>query len=73
MDYKKITSTVIDPMLLAFKASLLTHFRGECDRTHATYFQDKCHVYCTSGATLHQWAISNVNRKLDDNRPIVYL
>ena len=48
-------------MLLAFKASLLTHFRSKWDRTRGTRFQGKCHIHCTSGATLHWWRVPTVN------------
>jgi hypothetical protein len=55
-------------MPLAFKASPLTCFRGKWDRTRATCFQGKCQVHCTSGATLHYWRDSTVNRKLDESK-----
>ena len=50
-----LPQTGIDPMPLAFKASLLTRFRRGWDRTPSTRFQGKFHVNCTSGATLHKW------------------
>jgi hypothetical protein len=60
-------------MELAFKAGLLSHFRGRWDRTGATHFQGKCHVHCTSGATIYQQRVSSVNRKWDKNKSFISL
>ena len=57
-------------MELAFKAGLLSRFRGGWDRTGATHFQGKCHVRCTSGATIYQKRVSSVNRKQDKNKSL---
>jgi hypothetical protein len=60
-------------MELAFKASLLTRFRGGWDRTRATHFQGKCQVHCTSSATIYQKRVSSMNRKRDMNKCFVSL
>jgi hypothetical protein len=74
MDNKKsLPQTGIDPMELAFKASLLTRFRGGWDRTRTTHFQGKCQVHCTSGATIYQKRVSSVTRKWDKNKSFVSL
>jgi hypothetical protein len=74
MDNKKsLPQTGIDPMELAFKASLLTHFRGKWDLTGATHFQGKCHDHCTTCATIFQQIVSSVNRKLDKKKSFVSL
>jgi len=51
-DKKSLPRMGIDPPL-AFKAGVLACFRGKWSRTRVTCFQGKCHVHCTSSATLH--------------------
>ena len=72
MDNKKsLLQTGIDPMELAFKASLLTRFQGGWDRTRATHFQDECQAHCTSGATICQPRVLSVIRKRDMNKSFI--
>jgi len=52
-DKKSLPRMGIDPMPLAFKVGVLACFRGKWYRTRVTCFQGKCHVRCTSSATLH--------------------
>ena len=67
MDHKKSSpQMVVDPVLLAFEASVLTCFEGKHDQTCSTCFQGKWNFHCTIGATLHQYCFSNVARKLDE-------
>ena len=72
MDNKKsLLQTGIDPMELAFKASLLTRFQGGWDRTRATHFQGECQAHCTSGATIYQQRVLSVIRKRDMNKSFI--
>ena len=60
-DKKLLSKQGIDPVLLAFKASMLLHFPDERDRPCFACFQGKFNVRCTIGATLHYYRIWNMD------------
>ena len=73
MQQKFITTNRNRSHVTCFQGKFAHSLSMRVGSNHFTCFQGKCHVNCTSSATLHKWGVANVNRKLYESNSFISL